>query len=118
MSDLTPGSTSVQAIPRTSSVDPVMRVEPTDALHFDALHPGLEPPDTGLRSPLLEPISVADIERFRGLVYASPISDVASVSFSQTGHSTTQPAAATTEPLTPADRIAGTLAHLRDIRGL
>ena len=118
MSDLTPSSMFSRAISRASPVDRVMRVERTDALQFDALHPRVESPDIGLRVPPTETIHLADIERFRGLVYASPAPELDFMSISYAGHQNTQPAKALTDLLTPADRIASTLAHLRGIRGL
>jgi hypothetical protein len=119
MSDSISGLSAIHAsMSHTGRVDKIARVESVQEMHLDALHPADEIAEVAQRAPLAETISLADIDRFRGIVYASPVGSVEWAAFASKGHSTTEPPVTGAEYTTPADRIAGTLAHIRGIRGL
>jgi len=119
MSDSISGLSGIHdSMSRTARVEKIARVESVQEMHLDALHPADGVAEAGLRAPSAETIPLADIDRFRGIVYASPVGGVESAAFASNAHSTTEPLVTVAEYSTPADRIAGTLAHMRGIRGL
>ena len=119
MSDPISGLSGIHAsMSRTAPIEKIARVEPAQEMHLDALHPADGTAAVGLPAPLVETIPLVDIDRFRGIVYASPVSGVESSAFASNVHSTAEPAETMADYATPADRIAGTLAHIRGIRGL